>query len=362
MAAAVAAAGAAGVLAAAAHAAQPGGTAAAQPQGNAAGRTAVAPAAPGGPGGTTATGAAPAARAAAGRGAGCLIEPDRWADIGSPVVGVVDHVAVERGERVARGQPLVQLRAAVETAAQAVAETRARTEAEVLAAQTAVELAASKLGRAESLEAERFISPQALEQVRAELELARHRLEQARSQQRIWAEESRVAQAQLAQRTVRSPFAGVVVDRYTNPGERVEDRPLLRVAVVDPLRVELMVPVAQWGRLNVGDSVAVQPELPGAAPVQARVAQVDGVLDAASNTFRVRLSLPNPGQRLPAGLRCKADLETLAPAMRPATPQQPPAPTPAPASAAAPTTAPTTAQAPAPATGPARTPAVVAQR
>ena len=51
---------------------------------------------------------------------------------------------------------------------------------------------------------------------------------------------------------------------------------------------------------------------------------VDRVLDAASNTFRVRLSLPNDGNKLPAGLRCKADL---------------------PLSAAAPTTAPATAPA-----------------
>jgi cobalt-zinc-cadmium efflux system membrane fusion protein len=32
------------------------------------------------------------------------------------------------------------------------------------------------------------------------------------------------------------------------------------------------------------------------------------VIDAATNTFRVRLELPNPGGVLPAGLRCKVDL------------------------------------------------------
>jgi hypothetical protein len=42
--------------------------------------------------------------------------------------------------------------------------------------------------------------------------------------------------------------------------------------------------------------------------VVATVSHVDRVLDAASNSFRVRLSLPNPNYRLPAGLRCKADL------------------------------------------------------
>ena len=50
------------------------------------------------------------------------------------------------------------------------------------------------------------------------------------------------------------------------------------------------------------------PELPGAEPVQATVQHVDQVLDAASNSFRVRLSLPNPNNQLPAGLRCKAEV------------------------------------------------------
>ena len=40
----------------------------------------------------------------------------------------------------------------------------------------------------------------------------------------------------------------------------------------------------------------------------ATVKTVDRLIDAASNTFRVRLELPNPGGALPAGLRCKVDL------------------------------------------------------
>jgi multidrug efflux pump subunit AcrA (membrane-fusion protein) len=69
-----------------------------------------------------------------------------------------------------------------------------------------------------------------------------------------------------------------------------------------------MVPTAQYGSLRVGDRITVRPELPGAAPVTATVRNVDRVLDAASNSFRVRLTMPNPEYALPAGLRCRADL------------------------------------------------------
>lgn len=244
---------------------------------------------------------------------GCLIEPDQVAEVGSQVVGVVEQVHVERGALVRDGQPLVKLRSDVERANAGAARTRAGIDADVMAAQASATLADQKVKRAKALVLQGFVSEQAVEQANGEYEVARQKLRQVRGQQRIAADEQRVAVAQLALRTVRSPFAGVVVERYVNAGERVEERPLMRIAVIDPLRVELMVPNAQFGRFSSGDRVTVRPELPGAEPVVATVRHVDRVLDAASNSFRVRLTLPNPQHRLPAGLRCKVDLP-LAPA------------------------------------------------
>ena len=37
----------------------------------------------------------------------------------------------------------------------------------------------------------------------------------------------------------------------------------------------------------------------------AKVTVVDKLVDAASGTFGVRLELPNPGNQLPAGLKCR---------------------------------------------------------
>jgi len=239
---------------------------------------------------------------------GCLIEPDQVAEVGSQVVGLVERIHVERGQKVAAGEPLLNLRADVERANVSAAQVRARVDADVLAATAALDLAGQKVKRAEALVMQGFISSQAVEQARGEAEVARQRLRQVRGQQDVWKGEQRVADAQLALRTVRSPFAGVVVERYVNVGERVEDRPLMRVAVINPLRVELMVPTALYGSMATGDKVSIRPELPGVEAVTATVKHVDKVLDAASNSFRVRLSLPNPDDRLPAGLRCKVVL------------------------------------------------------
>ena len=59
--------------------------------------------------------------------------------------------------------------------------------------------------------------------------------------------------------------------------------------------------------IREGEAAGVQPEVPGLGVKQAVVTQVDRVIDAASNTFRVRLALPNGDGRVPAGARCKVD-------------------------------------------------------
>ncbi|MFT3858311.1 MAG: efflux RND transporter periplasmic adaptor subunit [Aquabacterium sp.] len=249
---------------------------------------------------------------AAGKPAGCLIEPEQVADVGSPVTGIVEDLPVQLGDAVDAGQPLVRLRADVERANASVALMRAQVDAEVKAAQASWDLARQKVHRNKQLLDQNFVSAQAVEQAEAEAEVAVQKLKLAQSQQKIYAREEAVAQAQLGLRTLRSPIRGVVIERYNNLGERVEDKPVVRVAAIDPLRVSLMVPVAQYGQLAVGQSLVIRPELPGIDPVRATVTYVDKVLDAASNSFRVRLSLPNPGNRLPGGLRCKADFTAQA--------------------------------------------------
>ncbi len=239
---------------------------------------------------------------------GCLISPERVADIGSPVTGVVAQVVVERGARVGKGQVLVQLEREVETAGVQAAEARASVDADIQAAQATYVLALQRHQRLVGLVGQGFVSQQAIDQARAERNVAEQKLAQAKAQQAIQSRELGVVRAQLGLRTVRSPFAGVVVDRFVNDGERVEEKPLLRLAQVNPLRVELVLPATRWGSVREGDAIGVLPELPGATSAVARVTHVDSVLDPASNTFVVRLQLPNPDFKLPAGARCKADL------------------------------------------------------
>lgn len=250
--------------------------------------------------------AGPQGTGAASSGAlGCLIEPDKVADLGSAVIGVLDSLRAERGDVVRKGQVLAVLRNDVERATAEVARTRATTEADLRSAEASRDLARQKMRRAEDLVAKNFVAQQALDQARADVQVTEQKVLQTREQLRVWSREVGVAEAQVGLRTIRSPFDGVVVERYLSLGERVEEKPIFKVAKVDPLRIEVIVPAARFGTIRVGEVASVKPDLPSALPVDATVALVDRVVDAASNTFRVRLALPNPGNTLPAGLRCR---------------------------------------------------------
>lgn len=244
---------------------------------------------------------------------GCLIEPERMADVGSQLVGVIDEMKVERGDRVRKGQVIAVLSADIERAALSVAYSRVQNAADVQAADANLAFVRQKLTRAEELVKKNFISPQAFDQTRVEYDVAVQKLAQAHEQHRMAQRELSLAQAQLAQRTIRSPFDGVITDRYLSAGERIEQQPLARIIKVDRLRVQVVAPHTFFSKIRTGDSASVMPDLPNTSAIKARVTMVDQVLDAASNTFRVQLLLPNKNLALPAGLRCKVTFETEAP-------------------------------------------------
>jgi membrane fusion protein, heavy metal efflux system len=239
---------------------------------------------------------------------GCIIEPEKQAEVGSPLTGVVDSVLVDRGAPIKKGQILAMMRAEVERANVESARSRAGADAEILAASANRDVAKIKMKRTYELGKLGFASGLEVDQAKGEFEVADQRLAQTRESKQIAERELSGAQAQLRQRTVRAPFDGVVIDRLVQPGERVDGKPMFRIAALNPLRVEVIIPSSYYGHIREGMTMPVQPEFAGAGSVSSQVVQVDRLVDAASGTFRARLTMPNPKREVPAGVRCKLAL------------------------------------------------------
>ena len=238
----------------------------------------------------------------------CLIEPQEVVELGSPVIGVIESIFVERGDRVEKNQLVVQLKDRVETRAMELARSRARDQAELQSAIAASEHAKREQRRVGTMLNKKLVSRQVVDKAITEASLAEHKLEQARANLKNSKLEHKLAMARLNQRALRSPISGVVTDRYLSPGQRVQEQPVLKIVRIDPLRVEVIVPAEHYNRFKPGQTATVTPQLAGFGPEQAEIKIVDRMIDPGSNTFRVTLELPNPDHKIPAGARCKADL------------------------------------------------------
>jgi len=242
----------------------------------------------------------------------CLIEPSQTVEVRSSVDGVIAAVHVKRGDAIRRGQPLVELQSAAERVAVEAARYRSQMDGQIASAKNRVQYSTAKLARLAEMQKENFASAQSRDEAEAERRLAESELVSATENRELAKIEWRRAQEQLALRTMYSPFNGVVLDRMLHPGDLAEAgsgrKPVLRVAQIDPLKVDIVVPAPLFGAIKVGARATVTPKgLPGKHT--ATVAVIDKVIDPASGTFVVRLDLPNPTHAIPGGMRCSAEID-----------------------------------------------------
>ena len=263
-----------------------------------------------------------------GPGFDCLIEPSQVVEVRSAVDGLIAQVHVKRGDVFRRGQVLVELQASAERLAVESARFRAEMGGQIAAARNRVAYAEAKLKRLNELMQSNFASAQARDEAEAERLLAQSELLAATENRELARIDLRRAQEQLAQRTLVAPFNGVVMDRMLHPGDLAEAgsgrKPVLKVAQIDPLKVDIVVPARAFGAVKPGAKVTIVPRGP-LGRLQGVVSASDKVIDAASGTFVLRVELPNPQHSVPGGLRCTAEIEGVANTARPGEPVREPA-------------------------------------
>lgn len=240
----------------------------------------------------------------------CLIEPAQTVELGMPVGGVLERVLVKRGDRVKRGQVLASLESHTEIAATELARYKSQMSGPIQLAQSKIEFAQRKYERRSHMAAEKLMSKQDSDDAEAEFKQAQAELKVAQENREVAKLEYVKQKSELDLRTLHSPFDGVVVDQMMWPGETVEPgatkHAILKLAQLDPLRVRVVMPMQSFGQPQRGMPVAVTTELQPGKAYDAKVSNVDRIIDAASGTFVVFLDLPNPRLDLPSGVKCQA--------------------------------------------------------
>jgi RND family efflux transporter MFP subunit len=214
------------------------------------------------------------------------VRPEYVATVTSRVVATIVRIGVSAGQRVAKGEILVELddrdlRARVEQAREAVR-----------AAEATFAQALSNYKRDKPLFDQRVISAYDFENTETALKTAQANLERLRQAQHE-------AEANLSYAVIRSPFDGVVIDKLSETGElAAPGKPLLTMYQQDRLWLEASVPEEQLGRISIGRAYPVRIDALKRT-LHGRVAEIVPSSDPATRTVLVRVRLENPRDLVP---------------------------------------------------------------
>jgi len=191
---------------------------------------------------------------------------------------VITEVHVDEGEEIKEGQVLVSLENAKEL--------------------IAVERIEKMIQKAEfDFNASRALF---LQNVDSEETMLADKMELSRLQAEL-----KMAQAEVAEREIVSRFDGVVVYRYHEPGEAVnESEPLLKIISVKKLLLLFYLEAEMLASLQLGEKVKVKfPETTPLVSTEAEVHFIDPEIDDRSGTFRVRLLIDNSKSLVRPGMK-----------------------------------------------------------
>lgn len=218
---------------------------------------------------------------------GPLVAPNT-AVLRAKTSGTLLSLSVAEGSRVKAGQVVGRIDMA--ELGSRIAERRANVES----ARAMLLQAQRSHASNERLAAQNFISPNALENSRAQLDAARA----AHAAAQATLDTTRVGQRDA---TLVAPIAGIVAKRHVLPGEKVSDEQQV-LTLVDLAQIELAGSVGthEVGRLSPGMPVQVRVEGLD-APIIGRLARIAPAAEAGTRSIGVTVALDNAQERLRAG-------------------------------------------------------------
>ncbi|MFV8749585.1 efflux RND transporter periplasmic adaptor subunit [Nannocystaceae bacterium ST9] len=217
---------------------------------------------------------------------GSLVAHDR-ADVVPNVPGKVLEVMVERGAKVAEGDPLVRLD--VRDAKLDVREAKAN----LAGLEAAKALAETTCARSSSLHAQGAVSSADVDRDQASCRQAEQNVRAAKVR-------AQAASKTVADGIIRAPFSGTVAERKVSPGEWANLGATMLTLVEDgPLRAELELSEAASVHVGLGTEVEIFAIALPERTVRGKVTRIAPELDPASRTRVAEVELPEVPELVP---------------------------------------------------------------
>lgn len=228
--------------------------------------------------------------------------------------GQVADVLVKEGDSVKAQQLLARLEDKAETIQLQQLKAQARDTTRLRAAEAELSQKRADLKKIEWAKGKGAATDWEVQHAKLDVEIAELSLQAAQLEHKQYKRRFRQAQTQLKRMRLVSPIEGRVEKTAIEPGEAAKALdPAIQVVKIDPLWIDLPVPLELVRQLSRGNIALVYfPGVDPVKPVEGKIINISGVADAASDTLRVRIEVPNPHAR-PAGERVMIDFPPTIP-------------------------------------------------
>lgn len=207
-------------------------------------------------------------------------EATRKVDVKAETHGRIVELAVNKGERVEKGDPLARLAAEERPARLA--------EAKALREQRRIEYEASRRLSQKGYRAETQLAAAKAALEAASAELAR-------------------AEVEVRNTGIQAPFDGVVVDRMAEMGDFIDKGdPIARILDLDPVLAVAQISERDVGRVAVGGPARVA--LIDGAEIDGTIRFIAAEADPTTRTFRIEVELANPTSAIADGVTAELHL------------------------------------------------------
>ena len=212
------------------------------------------------------------------------VSSPRSAVLSTAAAGLVDELFVDEGDRVSRGDLLLQLDAEI------AKHTLARLRAAAQQQETALEDARRRLDEAQKVGPDGGIPQTLIDSLRSEVQVEEAALVAAQA-------EANEQKARVDRHRLVAPFDGVITRRITEMGEWVNPGSgLLELVATTGLRFEFRVAQRFFRDISPDTPVVVTVDAMPDAAMPARVDAIVPVSDPGSRTFLVRLVVDDSAQ------------------------------------------------------------------
>lgn len=217
------------------------------------------------------------------------VEAVKSANLSTRVMGFVDRIPVQIGDKVKKGAVLVKVNSADLSAR------LAQVNAQIAEAEAAYLIAEKDYGRYKSLFNSNSATMKELDDVTANYNMAKARLEAAR-------EMKTEVNAQMSYINLRAPFSGVVTNKFIKEGDMAKPGvPLVEVESPGRYQVLAMVPESEINNINTTEKVKVQLKTLG-AEIRGVVSEVSTSSKNTGGQFLVKILLDQTDHDVLSGM------------------------------------------------------------